>query len=44
MPGEWDGERYDLVMRFDRVSSETPWSFRQLGPRLLSGDSDAPMF
>jgi hypothetical protein len=44
MPGKWDGERYDLVMRFDRISPEGPWSFRQLGPRLLSGDSDTPMF
>jgi hypothetical protein len=44
MPGKWDGERYDMVMRFDRISLEAPWSFRQLGPRLLSGDSDTPMF
>jgi hypothetical protein len=44
MPARWDGERYDLVMRFDRISPDAPWSFRQLGPRLLSSDSDKPMF
>ena len=44
MPTKWDGERYDLVMRFDRVSPDAPWSFRQLGPCLLSGDTADPMF
>jgi hypothetical protein len=44
MPVRWDDERYDLVMRFDRISQDAPWSFRQLGPCLLSDDSDRPMF
>ena len=43
LPRKWDGKRYDLVMRFDCVSSDAPWSFRQLGPCLLSGDSPEPM-
>jgi hypothetical protein len=40
MPDKWDGTRFDVVLRFDRSS---PWSFRQLFPRLLSGDSDTPL-
>jgi hypothetical protein len=43
LPRKWHDKRYDLVMRFDRVSSDAPWSFRQLGPCLLSGDSPGLM-
>ena len=43
MPAKWDGARFDVVLRFDRTSAEAPWSFRQLCPSLLSGDSAAPM-
>jgi hypothetical protein len=39
MPTKWDGRRFDVVLRFDRTSLEAPWSFRQLYPCLLSGDS-----
>ena len=43
MPTKWDGTRFDVVLRFDRTSPEAPWSFRQLCPCLLSGDSANPM-
>jgi hypothetical protein len=43
MPRKWDGTRFDVVLRFDRSAEGAPWSFRQLFPRLLSGDSDTPM-
>lgn len=43
IPRKWDGNRYDIVLRFDRVAPGAPWSFRQLFPRLLSGDSNLPM-
>ena len=43
MPSKWDGTRFDVVLRFDRGAPGAPWSFRQLFPRLLSGDADAPM-
>jgi hypothetical protein len=43
MPRKWDGARFDVVLRFDRGALGTPWSFRQLLPRLLSGDSNVPM-
>jgi hypothetical protein len=43
MPGKWDGARFDVVLRFDRSASDAPWSFRQLFPRMLSGDIDVPL-
>jgi hypothetical protein len=43
MPTKWDGARFDVVLRFDRIFPAAPWSFRQLFPCLLSGDSAAPM-
>jgi hypothetical protein len=43
MPTDWKGDRFDVVLRFDRSVPDAPWSFRQLFPRLLSGDSDIPL-
>jgi hypothetical protein len=43
MPTKWDGTRFDVVLRFDRNAPDAPWSFRQLFPCLLSGDSAIPM-
>jgi hypothetical protein len=43
MPLKWDSDRFDIALRFDRSTPNDPWSFRQLSPRLLAGDSDAPM-
>jgi hypothetical protein len=43
LPTKWDGNRFDVVLRFDRASPDSPWTFRQLFPCLLSGDSDTPM-
>jgi hypothetical protein len=42
VPTKWDGDRFDVALRFDRAPPKAPWSFRQLSLRLLSGDSDAP--
>ena len=42
VPTKWDGDRFDVVLRFDRALPGAPWSFRQLSPRLLSGDIDTP--
>lgn len=42
VPTKWDSNRFDVVLRFDRAMPNAPWSFRQLSPRLMSGDSDAP--
>jgi hypothetical protein len=30
-------------LRLDRVAGSAPWTFKQLFPRLLAGDSDTPM-
>jgi len=43
MPTKWDGMRFDVVLRLDRTAVDAPWSFRQLCPCLLSGDSATPM-
>jgi hypothetical protein len=43
LPAAWDETRFDVVLRFDRDAPGAPWSFRQLFPRLLSGDRTHPM-
>jgi len=43
IPAKWDHTRFDVVLRFDRSSPGSEWSFRQLFPCLLSGDSSASM-
>jgi hypothetical protein len=43
LPTKWDGARFDVVLRFDRVQSDAHWNFRQLFPRLLAGDLDVPL-
>ena len=43
VPKKWDGARFDVALRFDRAAAGVPWSFRQLFPCLLSGDSDMPL-
>jgi hypothetical protein len=40
---KWDGARFDVVLRFDRSAPGAPWTFRQLFPRLMFGDSATPM-
>ena len=41
LPHQWDEARYDVVLRFDRISPEAPWAFSQLCPCLMSADSAA---
>ncbi|MBV8140824.1 MAG: histidine phosphatase family protein [Verrucomicrobia bacterium] len=43
IPAKWDGTRFDIVLRFERTSPGERWSFRQLCPCLLSGDTPTPM-
>jgi hypothetical protein len=43
MPTNWSADRFDVVLRFDRATPKAPWSFKQLFPRLLSGDTDVPL-
>ncbi len=43
LPTKWDNARFDVALRFDRPRSDAPWSFRQLFPRLLAGDTDMPL-
>jgi hypothetical protein len=43
LPTKWDGDRYDVVLRFDRAKGDDKFAFRPLYPCLLSGDSDKPV-
>jgi hypothetical protein len=39
LPRAWPSDRFDVVLRFDRPAGGSRFAFRQLCPRLLSGDS-----
>jgi hypothetical protein len=43
LPKKWNGDRFDVVLRFDGSSPSGPFAFRQLCPCLLAGDSSAPL-
>lgn len=43
VPKKWRGRRFDVVLRLDRAIPDSPWTFRQMFPRLLAGDVDIPM-
>jgi hypothetical protein len=43
LPKKWSGSRFDVVLRFERAQPGAPWSFWQMFPMLLAGDSDVPM-
>ncbi|KWV58373.1 histidine phosphatase family protein [Bradyrhizobium macuxiense] len=42
-PTKWDGSRFDVVLRFDRAKGDDKFAFKELFPKLLSGDSDKPL-
>jgi len=43
LPPKWNGSRFDIVLRFDAASRSGPFSFRELHPCLLAGDSTADL-
>ena len=43
VPTKWNDDRFDVGLRFDRAAAHTKFAFRELYPRLLSGDSDKPL-
>jgi len=43
LPDKWSGDRFDVVLRFDRATPSDQMVFKPLYPRLLSGDSDKPV-
>jgi hypothetical protein len=43
IPTDWPSQRFDVVLRFDRAGHDHPWTFQQLFPKLMSGDSDTPL-
>ncbi|WP_044561294.1 hypothetical protein [Azospirillum sp. B4] len=47
-PTVWPGDRFDVVLRFKRKEADKSgkvggFAFKELYPRLLSGDSDTPL-
>lgn len=42
-PTQWDGSRFDVVLRFDRPDGAPKFAFRELFPMLMSGDSNKPL-
>jgi len=40
---DWPGDRFDVVLSFDRATASAGWQFKQLFPKLLSGDSDTKL-
>ena len=43
LPAKWSGDRFDVVLRFDRAQGVETMVFKPLYPRLLSGDSNLPV-
>jgi hypothetical protein len=43
LPMKWANSRYDVMLRFDRPQKGAPWTYRQLFPKLLAGDSSRPL-
>jgi broad specificity phosphatase PhoE len=41
VPGGWPGDRFNAVFRFVRADERAEWTFDQLSPVLLKGDSSA---
>jgi hypothetical protein len=43
LPAKWSGDRFDVVLRFDRADGAATMVFKPLYPKLLSGDSKKPV-
>ncbi|UFX42485.1 histidine phosphatase family protein [Bradyrhizobium sp. 41S5] len=42
-PTKWESSRFDVVLRFERAKGDDKFAFKELFPKLLSGDSDKPL-
>ena len=42
-PTHWPGDRFDVVLRFDRPEGASKFAYRPLYPQLLAGDSAQPL-
>jgi len=43
LPTHWSGKRFDVVLRFDRAAGATGFTFTELFPCLMPGDSAKPL-
>jgi hypothetical protein len=39
IPDDWPGNRFNVIFKFDRPNSASPWSFEQVVPVMLAGDT-----
>lgn len=42
-PTKWESSRFDVVLRFERAKGDDKFAFKELFPKLLSGDSEKPL-
>lgn len=43
LPGKWPGDRFNVILKFDRSGGRASWSFKQIVPIMLSGDKPQPI-
>jgi hypothetical protein len=43
IPARWPGDCFNVVFRFDRPDSKSPWVFQQVVPVMLEGDRSGPL-
>jgi hypothetical protein len=43
IPDAWPGDRFNVIFRFDRPDSASPWAFQQVAPVMLKGDKAGPI-
>lgn len=43
LPTSWPGDRFNVILKFSRSDQNSQWSFEQIAPRMLAGDSTNPI-
>jgi hypothetical protein len=43
LPAKWPKERFNVIFKFDRADGQSEWTFQQLTPVMLAGDSEKPI-
>lgn len=41
IPADWPDDRFNVAYRLDRADADSRWTFHQIVPRMLQGDSSA---
>ena len=43
LPAVWPGDRFNVILKFSRTGTALPWTFQQIVPKMLDGDSTNPI-